>query len=142
MKAMQKAAYKVGQIIYVLTSKETKIYPVQVVEEIIKRSITGESVSYIIKAGKGNKLIPISDIQGELFEDVESLREVLTKRIVNTVNSIVNESIEKASEWYEQPEVHSPIVESPSFKSDDKRDSVVVKLSDGKIANVKLPDIS
>lgn len=139
---MQKAAYKVGQIIYVLTSKETKIYPVQVVEEIIKRSITGESVSYIIKAGKGNKLIPISDIQGELFEDVESLREVLTKRIVNTVNNIVNESIEKASEWYEQPEVHSPIVESPSFKPDDKRGSVVVKLSDGKIANVKLPDIS
>jgi len=139
---MQKAAYKVGQIIYVLTSKETKIYPVQVVEEIIKRSITGESVSYIVKAGKGNKLVPISDIQGELFEDVESLREVLTKRIINTVNNIVNESIEKASEWYEQPEVHSPIIENPSTSFDDKRDSVVVKLSDGKIANVKLPDIS
>jgi hypothetical protein len=139
---MQKTTYKVGQIIYVLTSKETKIYPVQVVEEIIKRSITGESVSYIVKAGKGNKLVPISDIQGELFEDVESLREVLTKRIINTINNIVNESIEKASEWYEQPEVHSPIIESPPFEPDDKQDSIVVKLSDGKIANVKLPNIS
>jgi len=139
---MQKITYKVGQIIYVLTSKETKIYPVQVVEEIIKRSITGESVSYIVKAGKGNKLVPISDIQGELFEDVESLREVLTKRIINTINNIVNESIEKASEWYEQPEVHSPIIESPPFEPDDKQDSIVVKLSDGKIANVKLPNIS
>jgi hypothetical protein len=139
---MQKAAYKVGQIIYVLTSKETKIYPVQVVEEIIKRSITGESVSYIVKAGKGNKFVPISDIQGELFEDVESLREVLTKRIINTVNNIVNESIEKASEWYEQPEVHSPIVDNTSLEQDNKQDSVVVKLSDGKIANVKLPNIS
>jgi len=139
---MQKTTYKVGQIIYVLTSKETKIYPVQVVEEIIKRSITGESVSYIVKAGKGNKLVPISDIQGELFEDVESLREVLTKRIINTINNIVNESIEKASEWYEQPEVHSPIIESPPFEPDDKQGSIVVKLSDGKIANVKLPNIS
>lgn len=139
---MQKASYKVGQIIYVLTSKETKIYPVQVVEEIIKRSITGESTSYIVKVGKGNKLLPISDIQGELFEDVESLREVLSKRIINTVNNIVNESIEKASEWYEQPEVHSPIIDAPRLEQNDKQDGVIVKLSDGKIANVKLPNIS
>lgn len=135
---MSNRTYRVGQVLYVLMSKETKIIPVQIVEEIIKRTVAGESVSYIVRAGKNSKPLSLQELDGEVFENVELLRETLTKKVMNTVNVVVDNAVVKASEWYEQPEVVSPLIEEATSHVDD---TVVVKLPDGKIANVKMPNM-
>lgn len=135
---MSSRSYRVGQVLYVLMSKETKIIPVQIVEEIIKRTVAGESVSYIVKAGKNSKPISLQDFDGEVFDNVDLLRDTLLKKVMNTVNSVVDNAVVRASEWYDQPEVVSPLVDESLARSDD---TVAVKLSDGKIANVKLPSM-
>ena len=135
---MSNRTYRVGQVLYVLMSKETKIIPVQVIEEIIKRTVAGESVSYIVKAGKNHNPASLQDIDGEVFENVELLRETLTKKVMNTVNLVVDNAVLKASEWYEQPEVVSPLIEDSRNKDDE---TVIVKLPDGKVANVKMPSM-
>lgn len=135
---MSSRSYRVGQVLYVLMSKETKIIPVQIVEEIIKRTVAGESVSYIVKAGKNSKPISLQDFDGEVFDNVDLLRDTLLKKVMNTVNNVVDNAVVRASEWYDQPEVVSPLVDESLAHSDD---TVAVKLSDGKIANVKLPSM-
>jgi hypothetical protein len=126
--------YKVGQVLYVLSHKETKIYPIQVVEEIIKRTVSGESISYLAKVGKSEKQIHLTEVEGDLFEDIEKLREVLTNRVIATINKVVEHAVLRANECYEQPEVHSPILD----KEDLEQEKVLVQLPDGKIANLKL----
>lgn len=135
---MSNRAYRVGQVLYVLMSKETKIIPVQIVEEIIKRTVTGETVSYIVKAGKNSKPISLQDFDGEVFDSVDLLRDTLLKKVMNTVNNVVDNAVLRASEWYDQPEVVSPLVDEQQVQSDD---TVSVKLPDGKIASVKLPSM-
>lgn len=135
---MSNRTYRVGQILYVLMSKETKIFPVQVVEEIIKRTVTGESNSYIVKAGKASKPIPLLELEGEVFESIDDLREILMKKVMNMVNNVVDNALSKASEWYEHPEVVSPLAEASKAPLDEM---VVVKLPDGQIANVKMPNV-
>lgn len=130
---MSNRAYRVGQVLYVLTNKDTKIYPVQITEEIIKRTVTGESVSYMVRVGKTGKAVSLSEIDGEIYEEVDRLREVLTKRVINMINGIIDNALLKSSEWYEQPEVISPIIEQNS----QPEDKVVVTLPDGKVANLK-----
>lgn len=133
---MTSCSYRVGQILYVLTNKETKIYPLQIVEEIIKRTVSGESISYIAKVGKNARTISLSDVDGELYEDIEDLRRDLTHRVMNTVNNIIDSSALKAEEWYPRSEVHSPIID-PLQQREEK---AVVVLPDGKVANLKLSD--
>jgi DNA recombination-dependent growth factor C len=135
---MSSRTYRVGQVLYVLMSKETKIFPVQVVEEIIKRTITGESNSYIVKVGRASKHVPLSELDGEVFESVDLLREILMKKVMNTVNSVVDNAVLKASEWYQHPEVVSPLSETPQSQLDE---TVVVTLPDGQVANVKMPNV-
>lgn len=138
VKLMSNRTYRVGQVLYVLMSKETKIVPVQIIEEIIKRTVSGESISYIVKAGKNDKSVSLQDLDGEVFDNVELLRETLTKKVMNTVNVVIDNAITRASEWYDQPEVVSPLADVSQVTSED---TVAVKLPDGKIANVKLPSM-
>ena len=129
-------SYKVGQVLFVLMNKDTKIIPVQIVEEIIKRTVSSESVNYIVRVGKTGKQVQLTDLDGEIFEEIERLREVLMARIMDTVNSFVDNALLKSNEWYEQPEVHSPLIEK------QQEETVPVQFSDGHIANVKIPNIS
>ena len=141
---MTSRAYRVGQVLFVLMNKETKIIPVQVVEEIIKRTVDGETTNYVVKMGKSDKILSLSEIDGDVFDNVDKLRDVLTKRVMSTINAVVDNAAVKAGEWYEQPEVHSPILEplppSPQQEKNDS-ESVRVQLPDGKYANVKMPSM-
>ena len=128
--------YKVGQVLFVLMNKETKIIPVQIVEEIIKRTVSSETVNYIVRVGKSGKQIQLSELDGEIFEEVEKLREVLISRVMSAMNGVVDNAVQKSNEWYEQPEVHSPLIENR------QEEVVPVQFADGKIANVKIPNIS
>jgi hypothetical protein len=137
---MKLRSYRVGQILYVLTHKETKIYPIQIVEEIIKRTVSEESLSYIAKIGKNAKNISLSDIEGDIYEDAEDLRRDLTGRVMNTVNKIIDSSMLRAEEWYLRSETHSQIIDPLQQQKEEEK--TVVLLPDGKVANLKLSNVS
>lgn len=132
--SMSTRTYRVGQVLYVLANKELKIYPIQVTEEIIKRTVAGETISYLAKIGKaGGRQVTLSEIDGDLFDDVEQLREVLTKRVISTINTVIESAVARANEHYEQPVVHSPLLEK-----EEQEEKVLVTLPDGKVASLKL----
>ena len=41
--------YEVGQVLYVLMKKEHTVIPVKVVEKILRKTLEGESISYIVE---------------------------------------------------------------------------------------------
>ena len=41
--------YEVGQVLYVLIKKEHKVIPVKVIEKILRKTLDGESISYIVE---------------------------------------------------------------------------------------------
>lgn len=93
--------YTVGQILYVILKKETRIYPMQVVEEITKKTLNGETTSYMVRAGNDPKAqILISDIEGEIFESADKAKEVLIERATTNIARLVNNAVQKAQEWY------------------------------------------
>ena len=40
-------SYHVGQVLFVILNKKTQVYPMMVVEEIIKKTMQGEETNYI-----------------------------------------------------------------------------------------------
>ncbi len=141
--------YKIGQVLYILLNREMKICPVQVVEEITKRTIDGESTSYIVKTGKNKETVALSDIGGQVFESMDTLRQTLIERITKSIDSIVASTLQKADEWYprhviqqqEKPreEIYHDNVEviEPLQESINIEDAIVT-LPDGTVAKVKM----
>lgn len=94
--------YRVGQILYVILKREaSSIYPMQVVEEITKKTLNGEETSYILRAGSDpRKTFSVSEIDGEIFDSSENAKKILIDRVVKIVSDRVDTAINKAMEWY------------------------------------------
>lgn len=96
--------YNVGQVLYVVLKKETRVYPMQVVEEITKKTLTGEATTYMVKGGtNSNTLLLITDVDGEIFDSPEQAKAVLIARATTSINKLVAAAVQKAAEWYKVP---------------------------------------
>jgi hypothetical protein len=93
--------YRVGQVLYVVLHKETKIYPLQVVEEVIKKTLEGTATTYMVRGGPNvEQSIPIAEVDGEIFDSAVKLQKVLLERATNGINAVVQNAVTKAHEWY------------------------------------------
>lgn len=94
-------SYRVGQVLYVVLRKEPNVYPMQVVEEITKKTLEGEVTSYMLRAGADpTKVLAINDIDGEIFDSADTARKTLNERVMASISARVDQAISKAKEWY------------------------------------------
>lgn len=93
--------YSVGQVIYVILNKEMRIFPMQCVEEICKKTLAGEATSYVVQGGIDTKArVDISEVDGEIFDTAEKAKQALTERALANINRLVDAATQKAKEWY------------------------------------------
>lgn len=132
--------YNIGQVLYVLLNKETKICPVQVVEEITKKTLDGESTMYIVRFGKKNDTVNLADLDGQVFESIEVLRSTLHDRITRTVSTVIDSTLKRAQEWYQHQEFtkassQEELEPQPNFVHD--LDDAIITLPDGTVAKMR-----
>lgn len=106
--------YTIGQILYVVLKKEMTVYPMIVAEVVTKRTLEGETVVYMVRAGKkadngDEMLISISDVEGEIFDSSETARKTLTDRATGQISKLVENAVSKAREWYPNGKEHSTL---------------------------------
>lgn len=132
-------SYKIGQVLYVLLNRETKICPVQVVEEITKRTLTGETTTYIVKLGKKGETVSLSDLDGQVFDSVEVLRTTLYERITRSVENIITNTVKKSQEWYRVDDVVQIHHEVESSEAQQTEEDAMITLPDGTVAKIRMP---
>ncbi len=100
---MSNKEYKVGQIVYVVYHKQTNVWPMQIVEEITKKSLNGVVKTYVVRdvvTGGDPKMHDLSKINGEVFESAEELQQCLIDRVTNAIVAKVNSAVTKAKTLY------------------------------------------
>ena len=132
-------SYKIGQVLYVLLTRETKICPVQVVEEITKRTLAGETTTYIVKFGKKGETVSLSDLDGQVFDSVEVLRTTLYERITRSVENIITNTVKKSQEWYHVDDVIQVHREVESSEVQQPDEDAMITLPDGTVAKIRMP---
>lgn len=93
--------YKVGQVIYAVLRKEAKVFPLQVVEEITKRTLDGEATTYMVRAGQDpKKVVAIGELDAEVFDNAEAAQAMLIDRATQAITQRVDSAVAMAKEWY------------------------------------------
>jgi hypothetical protein len=93
--------YTVGQILFVVLRKEARVYPMQVAKRLTEETLEGEVVTYMARAGSTpDKLIPLTQIDGEIFDSAEKAKRILIDRVTTSISTMVDNAIAKAHEWY------------------------------------------
>jgi hypothetical protein len=137
--------YKIGQIVYVVLNKEGKVYPMQVIQEITKKSLNGTETCYMLRGNPSvNQTVMMSEISGEIFDTDAECRALLVQRAAKQLNKLVDNAVKKAGEWFPDGIGGEPS-DGPSvatlFEPEQKAEpgTVLADLGDGTIAKVKLP---
>jgi predicted butyrate kinase (DUF1464 family) len=83
-------SYKVGQIIYLLSKKDVKIFPAQIIEEIQRKTIDSEMISYIISLpNKDRSEVLMEEIKADIFTSLDDVEKEMTKNAKEQILSFL-----------------------------------------------------
>ena len=141
--------YQVGQVLFIILNKKQQVIPVQVTEQVVRRSLNGEEISYSVSIPNRdeNRILELDSIDGEVFESIDSVREYMLEQTTQIIAAITDRALKVAKNRfdYDGPLIsdlgHDLVMPSSQEKSDEP-DSVKVELEDGTMANVKIPNLS
>jgi len=135
--------YEVGQILYTVLEDKYKVIPVKVVEQVVTKTLNGESIKYTVKLPnkKGTK-ISISKLN-KLYTDIKELECSLVNNAKSGIQSMLKESLSLEKKYFEKSinnEVSKEIINNISLE-DDKKNTVQIDLGNGQIGNVDISSL-
>jgi hypothetical protein len=135
--------YTVGQVVYVIISKKSQVYPMRVIEVISKKTLEGEATQYLLQAGSDpTSTIMLDKIDGEVYTSAEEVQKTLINRATAQIKKLVDVAAKKSVEWYGPRSSQAALPEEDIQFDISKAESLEqtkVMLPDGTIATVKIP---
>ena len=138
-------SFNVGQVIYLLTKRELKVYPALVCEEIQKRSLTGHSVDYIVRLPTNDmQEVSLEKLDTEIFTSISLARDEMIARASKKIDSILK-SAEDASIIFSEfatSENSTQESQEPQGAQDADDGFATVDLGDGNTARINLNEVN
>lgn len=95
--------YQVGQIIFLIGEKTTRVLPIQVVEEVVRTTVDGKIKTYTVKMpDQKETTADINSLKGQLFKDKESLRSHMTSNAKTAIGNMIASAEKLSTEVFEQ----------------------------------------
>ena len=137
----------VGQVIYLLTNKSSKVYPALVCEEIKKRSLAGETTNYVVRLPTDDaREVEVDKLDAEIFESVSEAKETMIGRISSEIDSMLEQAVNMSSVFSEfaidQGAAIVEDVEEVEAETSADEDFAIVDLGDGKVGRVNIGHVN
>jgi len=88
--------FNVGQVVYLLNSKNLLIIPTLVVEEIVRKTIEDVVVEYIIELPDAKRTrMTIDSSKALLFSDINILRDHMISNSTKSIDKMIDIAVEK-----------------------------------------------
>ena len=135
--------YVVGQVIYVVLRKEASVFPLQIVEEIVKKTLEGEVVTYTVRMGADpTKTLTIEQVDGEIFDTAEKAKHTLLEKVSDVINRRIDHAIAQAKEWYSGGFEHAQDDPMSLIKKQPSAMPNVVPIARAKVAGAVAPEVA
>tara|TARA_R100000808_G_C2155555_1_gene168693 strand:+ start:36861 stop:37310 length:450 start_codon:yes stop_codon:yes gene_type:complete len=131
--------YQVGQVVYVIFTKKQRVIPVKIVEQIVRRSVDGESIQYLVNVPGRDESIDLGRLGSEIYSTIDEVQAQLRQNADIAITEMTQQAVELAHTHFptEHP-IPTPEELTPLISGDDT--AVKVVLDDGTVANVKIGD--
>ena len=148
--------HNVGDIVFVISNKRRTVFPVQIVEQVIRKTLAGEEISYKALMPGNDKIQPVDlqSLDGTVHTSLQTVRELLFKQAVDAIDGLLETAQELCDDHFVTHKSHEQIVNSivesvsevqlptaSKKKTGNGASKIKVQLADGTSANVTLPDV-
>jgi len=130
--------YEVGQILYTTSKSSFKIIPIQVVEEVIRTTITGKEKTYMVSfPDERRTIVDIKKIKGSIFKTTSSVEEYLLENTKEAIKQLIHEAdiIKSDAFGVTTKEVESKEIVD-NVQPDASSDIIKVDLGDGRVGRI------
>lgn len=138
--------YKVGQVLFIILNKKQQVIPVQVTEQVVRRSLNGEEISYSVSIPnrEGDRTHELDSIDGEVFDTLEDVRKTMFEHANYVITTITDKALTIAQKRFDYDassisDLDPGLTSSEPIKPEDTVHRV--ELDDGTIANIKMPEL-
>ena len=132
--------YSVGQMIYLLSRKDLKVFPAKVIEEIKRRTIKEEMISYIIRLpNKDMSEVLLEEIDADIFTSIEDVEKKMIENAHSEIKSLLHETrkIEKRFVTIEDASENAS-EDDNGVNESSPTDKVEVDLGNGQMGRISL----
>lgn len=88
--------YAIKQVLFVVSHEKHQIIPIQVVEKTTRQTFDGNEILYKVRDPKGEKDYDLRTIKGDVFVDPYIVKDILKKKIIESIDQMVETSIKVA----------------------------------------------
>jgi len=139
-------SYSVGQIVYLLSKKDLKVFPAQVIEEIKRKTLNGETVSYIVTLpDRDRSEVSLDDLSVESFTSIEAVKNIMMSNAKSQIESILERAQDVSRVFETQPLIEAedtPVTDTPDQASaGDDAGVVKIDLGNGQVGRVDMNKI-
>ncbi len=112
--------YEVGQILYVIYPKNECIMPLLVCEEIRRRTIEGEEVSYLVRSGSELTTCDLKTITGTIYTNIQDALAELKNNFELFLQKQASWTSEMERVWYHSQQTKSQVATNTKFVEQSK----------------------
>jgi len=134
--------YEVGHILYMTSSKSFKIIPIQVVEEVVRTTISGKEKTYMICFPDNEKTVTdINKLKGKIFKTINAIETHLIDNTKTAIKQLIKEAeLIKNDAFGSIKKIDEVIADEPMQQSNPD-DIIKVDLGNGQIGRISKKQI-
>lgn len=132
--------HSVGDIVYIISNKRRQIFPVQIIEQVIRKTLTGEEVTYKVRVPGKETSAPVDlhALDGTVHESLQKAKTFLYEQASSAIESMLRTAHEMSLSLGHAPD-DTPAEQESLPKNGSSK--LKVKLDDGTSATVILPEV-
>ena len=137
--------FTVGDLVYLLSGDKKHLFPAQIVEEIRRKTLDEEVVSYNIQLPDAKETVaPLAEVKGDVFTDLAAARQDMVQHATGLIDKIVEQAF-KLSETFEtfepEPEPEPEVSQEDEGVLSGAQGVVEVDLGNGVMGKVNISEI-
>jgi len=134
--------YEVGQILYLTNEKAFKIIPIQVVEEVVRTTISGKIKTYLVQFPNREKtVVDINDIKFKCFKTEKEVRDYLLENTRSAIDALIKVANDLKHEAYSSS-LNVISNDDNVVQQEEDSDIINVDLGHGQIGKLKVEDLT
>lgn len=95
---MEGRRYEVGQTLYVVMVDKLKVVPVLVAEEVVRKTLQGEEVTYLVCHKEDSDPIDLIRLKGDVYEDLEEVKTLLVDNVTRNITNMCDQVDSRSKE--------------------------------------------
>ena len=99
---MSNQVYDVGHILFLLFERKRQVIPVQVTEQITRKTLDGEKMEYIVTLPNEKRATTeLSSLGAQIFHTIEDAQEHMVSSAKSAIDSMVTKTTQIATEAFD-----------------------------------------